>query len=252
METSQLRFIDTHCHLYVPDFDNDRNEMITRAIEGGIFQMMLPNIDFDSINDMLRVSNQFQDQCFPMLGLHPCSVDKTYQEVLFRMKETFQAEAFAGIGETGIDLYWDTSNKDLQIKAFEQQIEWAIDMDLPVIIHSRESLDLNLDIVERHQNGNLRGIFHCFGGNLEQAGRIEKLGFKMGIGGIVTFKNSSLEKVLPNVAPQLIVLETDSPYLAPTPYRGKRNEPSYLVLIAHKVAETIGMTLDQVAELTTS
>ncbi|HUR31702.1 MAG TPA: TatD family hydrolase, partial [Saprospiraceae bacterium] len=154
-------------------------------------------------------------------------------------------------GETGVDLYWETKNKDLQIGAFERQIEWAKEMDLPVIIHSRESLDLNLDIIERNQDGNLRGIFHCFGGNHGQAKRIEELGFKAGIGGVVTFKNSSLEKTLPDISPHLIVLETDSPYLAPTPYRGKRNEPSYLVLIAQKVADILGMSMKEVADLTT-
>ena len=252
METSELRFVDTHCHLYVTEFDEDRSEMIRRAIEAGIDRMMLPNIDLLSLDGMLRVADQFQGHCYPMLGLHPCSVDKNYEEILHRMKDNLASEIFVGIGETGVDLYWDTSHKDLQIDAFEQQIEWAKEFDLPVIIHSRESLDLNLDIIERHQNGNLKGIFHCFGGTLDQAARIEKLGFKLGIGGIITFKNSPLAKILPMISPELIVLETDSPYLAPTPYRGKRNEPSYLVLIAQKVADTLGIGLQQVAELTSS
>lgn len=250
MESSQIIFTDTHCHLYAAEFDVDRTEMIDRAISNGVVQMMMPNIDTASMDRMLELHRQFPNNCFPMIGLHPCSVNSEYEKHLETISEYFNSHSFVGIGETGIDLYWDTTFRDLQVRAFEMQIQWALAKDLPVIIHSRESLDLNIDIIERHQTGNLKGIFHCFGGSVEQAKRIESIGFKMGIGGIITFKKNMLEEVLPGIPPESIVLETDSPYLAPTPYRGKRNEPAYIRLIAEKVASVIGLTLEELSLLT--
>ena len=250
METSQIHFIDTHCHLYADEFDQDRPEMIRRAVEVGIHQMMLPNIDLESWPQMMALVDHFPENCFPMMGLHPCSVKEDYRDVLDEMKKLIFKGGFAGVGETGIDLYWETKFKDIQIEAFEIQIGWAKELDLPIIIHSRESLELNMDIITKHQDGRLRGIFHCFGGIYQEAMRIHELGFKIGIGGVITFKKSGLPELLPQLPPEMIVLETDAPYLAPLPYRGKRNEPAYINLIAEKVSESLKMPLADVAALT--
>lgn len=252
MQTTQLNFTDTHCHLYAAEFDGDREEMVQRAIDSGVRKMMMPNIDPDSIPLMLRLSNTFPGHCFPMMGLHPCSVKPGYQAILDRMKTELQTGAYTGIGETGVDLYWDVTHRDLQIDAFEQHIKWAKEMDLPVIIHSRDSLALNLEIIQKHQDGTLRGIFHCFGGDYDQGLKIFELGFKAGIGGILTFKNSILGEVLSKLPKEIIVLETDAPYLAPVPYRGKRNEPSYLMMIAEYLSKVLGISMVELAELTTS
>ena len=187
-----------------------------------------------------------------MIGLHPCSVNENYSQVLDQMKEELISGKYVGVGETGVDLYWDTTFRDQQIEAFEWQIKWAKEFELPVIIHSRESLDLNIEIIRKHQNGHLKGIFHCFGGSLEQGMHIHELGFKVGIGGILTFKKTDLMDVLPNLPRDIFVLETDSPYLAPVPHRGKRNEPAFLLLIANRLAEVLGISLSELSELTNS
>jgi len=246
-----MNWIDTHCHLYASEFDADRPEMIRRALDMGVRQMMLPNIDMDSLTPMLALVDLSPDYCMPMMGLHPCSVKEDYQEILDQMKQEILKGGFFGVGETGIDLYWETKHKNIQIDAFEQQIGWAKELDLPVVIHSRESLELNIDIITSHQDGTLGGIFHCFGGDYAQAMRIYDLGFKIGIGGVITFKKSGLDELIPQLPLELIVLETDAPYLAPVPYRGKRNESSYLVLIAERVAQSLKLTLKEVAQLTT-
>ncbi len=250
METSQLGWIDTHCHLYAAEFEEDRDAMMQRAMDAGVNWMLLPNIDMESIPGMLDLVNKYPQICRPMMGLHPCSVKQDFQSILDKMKGEFSREKYIGVGETGIDLYWDTTYKSQQIEAFEQQIEWAKEFDLPVIIHSRESQDLTIDIISRHQDGSLRGIFHCFGGDIEQIKKIDALGFKVGIGGVVTFKKAGLAELLPQIPFHMMVLETDSPYLAPVPYRGKRNEPAYLVGIAMKIAETLGMPINEVSRIT--
>ncbi len=247
-----MRFIDTHCHLYSTEFDQDRGEMIRKAIDAGVHQMMLPNIDLDSIAPMMDLVEKFPGHCYPMIGLHPVAVKNNYQELLDEMKVRKKSGIYSGIGETGVDLYWDTTYKEYQIDAFGQQITWAQEMELPVIIHSRESLDLNIGIIQNQQDGKLKGIFHCFSGNYEQAIKIFELGFKIGIGGVVTFKKSGLDQLLPRLPPEMIVLETDAPYLAPTPFRGKRNESAYLVIIAEKVAQSLGISLFEVEQLTSS
>ena len=250
METSQLKWIDTHCHLYASEFDEDREAMIQRAIAAGITQMMLPNIDLDSTSGMWNLVNTFPQHCKPMMGLHPCSVKADFQSILDQMKSEFSLKEYIGVGETGIDLYWDTTFKAQQIEAFEQQIGWAKEFDLPVIIHSRESLDLTIEIISKMQDGSLKGIFHCFGGTQGQIRQIDELGFKVGIGGVVTFKNGGLAEILPQIPLHMIVLETDSPYLAPVPHRGKRNEPLYLITIANKVIEVLGMPLEELSRIT--
>jgi len=250
METSHLKWIDTHCHLYAAEFEQDREAMVRRAVDAGVTGLMLPNIDLDTVPVMWDLVNKFPKYCKPMMGLHPCSVKPDFQSVLDKMKDEFVNRRYIGVGETGIDLYWDTTYKMEQIEAFGQQIEWAREFDLPVIIHSRESLDLTIEIVGDKQDGSLRGIFHCFGGNLEQIRRIGDLGFKVGIGGVVTFKKAGLDGILPQIPLDMIVLETDAPYLAPVPYRGKRNEPSYLLTIAAKTAELYNIPLDELSRIT--
>lgn len=250
METSQFSWIDTHCHLYTPEFDDDRDEMIQRALAAGIDKMMLPNIDLDSIPGMLKLVEQYPAQCFPMMGLHPCSVKEDFSDMLDRMEAEFQSGSYIGVGETGIDLFWDTTHKKEQIEAFERQIGWAKSYNLPVIIHSRESLDLTIEIITRHQDGKLRGIFHCFSGDPGQIRKIADLGFKVGIGGVVTFKKAGLAELLPQIPLNMMVLETDSPYLAPVPYRGKRNEPAFIPLVAGKIAQVLNISPGEVARIT--
>ena len=250
MQTSEIQFIDTHCHLYSAEFDADRHDMVRRSIDAGIGQMMMPNIDQLTLDPMMELARLFPTHCFPMIGLHPCSVKNDFEQQLEAIKRRAEEYDFIGIGETGVDLYWDQSTRDIQIEAFEEQIRWGREMNLPVIIHSRESLDLNIEIIARHQSGGLRGIFHCFGGSLDQALRIHDMGFKIGIGGVVTFKKSELPAILPRVPAEMIVLETDAPYLAPMPFRGKRNESSYLKLIAEQVAAILGLPLKDLGELT--
>ena len=245
-----MDWIDTHCHLYAAEFDSDRTDMISRALNSGISKMFMPNIDMNSIAAMTELANQFPDACKPMMGLHPCSVDENYLEILSEMRQEILKGGFIGIGETGIDLYWETKFRSIQIEAFEHQIGWAKEFNLPVIIHSRESMGLNIDIITNHQDGTLRGIFHCFGGDYNQAMRIHALGFKIGIGGVLTFKKAGLDELLPKLPLEMMVLETDAPYLAPVPYRGKRNESSYLLIVAEKLAQSLGLTLSEVSELT--
>lgn len=250
MESKELTWTDTHCHLFVQEFDGDRTDMIHRAIGAGITQMMLPNIDVGTVEQMLSVCQSFPGTCYPMLGLHPCSVTVDYQDALAMLGRFFQTFDFAGIGETGIDLYWDTTFRSEQVKSFEQHIQWAKELNLPVIIHSRESLDLTIDIVRHHQDGRLKGIFHCFGGTIEQGQAIAELDFKMGIGGIITYKHSTLPAVLRELPLTSFVLETDSPYLAPVPFRGKRNEPFYLKYVAEVVSQALNLSLTEVSRIT--
>ncbi|MCD6565554.1 MAG: TatD family hydrolase [Bacteroidales bacterium] len=246
-----MQFIDTHSHLYLPEFDNDRNEVINRAIREGIEKICLPNIDTRSIKPMMDVVNKYPDFCFPMIGLHPTSVKKNYMDELNKVKENLLKENFIAIGEIGIDLFWDKTYKKEQMKAFREQIGLAIDNHLPVVIHIRESFDEVFQILEEFKPGYPKGIFHSFSGNLDQAHRAITMGFKLGIGGIVTFKNSGLDKVVKEIDPKHIVLETDSPYLAPVPKRGKRNESSYLVYTAQKISELHNVTVKKIAEITT-
>jgi TatD DNase family protein len=205
METSHLKWIDTHCHLYVEEFDIDRDGMIQRAIASGIWKMMMPNIDESSIPGMWKLANQYTDHCLPMMGLHPCSVKGDYEEILSRMESEFNTRNYVGVGETGIDLYWDKTFEKEQIIAFERQILWAKQYKLPVIIHSRESLDLTIEIISQHQDGHLKGIFHCFSGGHDQVAKIEGLGFKVGIGGVVTYKKAGLSEILSQIPLKMMV-----------------------------------------------
>jgi TatD DNase family protein len=251
MQTSEIAWIDTHCHLYAAEFGPDRKEMMERAINSGIKEMMLPNIDLESLGAMNELTEQYHGLCKPMIGLHPCSVGEDYRDVLRQLRQELQRGNYYGIGETGVDLYWETKYREIQVEAFEQQIVWAKEYGLPVIIHSRESLDMNIDIIKKHQDGTLKGIFHCFSGSPDQVKRIYELGFKTGIGGIVTYKNSGLSELLPVIPKEMIVVETDAPYLAPVPFRGKRNESSYLVHIAERIAQILDISMEDLSILTT-
>ena len=246
-----MQFIDTHSHLYLPEFDNDRDEVINRAIREGIEKICLPNIDTRSVKPMMDLVNKYPDFCFPMIGLHPTSVRKNYRDVLKKAQEYLLKGNFIAIGEIGIDLYWDNIYIKEQKKAFREQIGLAIDNHLPVVIHIRESFDEVFQILDDFKPDYPKGIFHSFTGNLYQANRAIAMGFKLGIGGIVTFKNSGLDKVVKDIDPKHIVLETDSPYLAPVPKRGKRNESSYLVFTAQKIAELHKTNIEKIAKITT-
>lgn len=244
-------YIDSHAHLYLEQFDEDRNEIIKRCIDNNVQKVFLPNIDSSTTESMLQLSKDFPEVCFPMIGLHPCSVKENYEDELKHIEEQLKLNKFYGIGETGIDLYWDKTFKSSQIKAFEYQIDLAIQLDLPVIIHSRDSLDLTIDIITQHQNGNLKGIFHCFNGDKEQCKKVMDNNFHMGLGGVITFKNARLDEMIKYMSFNHMLLETDAPYLSPVPYRGKRNESSYIPLVAKKISEIKNVPIDLVMKHTT-
>ena len=247
-----MHLIDTHTHLFAQQFDDDRSEVVYRALKEGVEQMLLPNIDSKSVKPILDLCSEFPKNCFPMIGLHPCDVKENYLEELAIIEEWLLKKEFVGVGEIGIDLYWDKSNLSIQEDAFRRQVELAKKNQLPIAIHVRDSFDEVLAIVDELNDDNLSGVFHCFTGDEDQANHIINYGgFKLGIGGIVTFKNSGLNKTLSTISIEHLILETDSPYLAPTPYRGKRNESSYVVLVAEKLAEIYGKSLEEIAKITT-
>lgn len=247
-----MHLIDTHTHLFAQQFDEDRSEVVHRALEKGVQQMLLPNIDSSSIQPILDLCTEFPNNCFPMMGLHPCDVKENYLEELAIFEEWLQKEKFVAIGEIGIDLYWDKKTLVIQEDAFRKQVDLAKKHKLPIAIHVRDSFDEVLAIVDELNDDNLSGVFHCFTGNETQANHIINYGgFKLGIGGVVTFKNSGLDKTLNTISIEHLILETDSPYLAPTPYRGKRNESSYVVLVAEKLAEIYGKSVEEIADITT-
>lgn len=244
--------IDTHTHLYSDQFDDDRDEMIQRALDNGISKFFLPAIDSQWHEKMLSLEAQYPDRIFAMMGLHPCDVKpKTWQNELKIVENYLNSRKFCAIGEIGIDLYWDKTTLDIQVKAFEQQIDWAIECDLPIVIHTRESFDETFEVLERKNHPKLRGIFHCFSGNLEQAKHAIDLGFLLGIGGVVTFKNGKIDQFLNEIPLENIVLETDSPYLAPVPHRGKRNESSYLNLVVGKLVDIYQTSFEEIDRITT-
>lgn len=243
--------IDTHTHLYLPEFDSDRDQVIARALGTGVTKMMLPNIDRNSYGNMMKTAERYTGICIPMIGLHPTSVKDKYEDELAFILDVARSKPFSAIGETGIDMYWDTSFIENQKISFRKHIETALELNLPVVIHARDSFPVIFQILSDYAGSNLRGVFHAFTGT---AGDLEKaidLGFMLGIGGIVTFKNSGLAEVIARTGIGNILLETDSPYLAPDPYRGKRNESSYLTEINSKVASIYGVTPEESAARTT-
>jgi TatD DNase family protein len=244
-------FVDTHTHLYDEQLATDREEMIQRAIDAGVTRMYMPNCDSTTIDGMIDIAAKWPKHCFPMMGLHPCYVKENYKEELAIVEAHLKKGGFSAVGEIGLDYYWDMTFQQQQIEAFEQQIDWALQYDLPIVIHSRESTQACIDIVAKKQNGQLRGIFHCFSGTREEAQQIIDLGLYLGIGGVVTFKKTPLAEIVQNLPLEHIVLETDAPYLAPVPYRGKRNETAYIPLIATKIADLKEMPVEDVAKITT-
>ncbi len=242
---------DTHCHIYLPEFDEDRDETVERSFAAGVSRIFLPNVDQSTTTPLLQLSAKYPDHCFPLMGLHPTSVNETFEVELEHFQTMLSQHKFYGIGEIGIDLYWDKTFREQQEEALRIQLGWASVQKLPVVIHVRNSHAETVAVIEKSGLTNLTGIFHCFSGTLDQAREIISLGFHLGIGGVSTFKNSGLDQVLPHIDPQWIVLETDSPYLAPVPFRGKRNEPAYLVNTANRVAGIYDMTLGKLAQITT-
>lgn len=244
---------DTHTHLYSSQFNEDRTETVNTCIKKGVSRMFLPNIDSSSIDDMLTLEKVFPNNCFAMMGLHPCSVKDNYKDELALVEEWLNKRNFCAIGEIGIDLYWDKTTLSIQQDAFRTQIKWAKEQNLPFVIHCRDAFDEIFEIMDELNDDKMRGIFHCFTGNLEQANHIINYGgFKLGIGGVITFKNGGLDKVVKEINLNHLVLETDSPYLAPVPFRGKRNESSYLLYIAEKISEIHHISLEEVAKITTA
>jgi len=245
-------YIDTHAHLYSEKFNEDIDVVINSAINANVLKIYLPNIDLESINTMHTLAETYPNNCYPMMGLHPCSVKENFKSILQKMKAYLDERGYHGIGETGVDLYWDTTFEKEQIEAFEIQIEWAKEFGLPIIIHSRDSLDLTIEIIEKHKGDNLTGIFHCFNGTTDQCKRIVDANFMMGLGGVVTFKKANLEEMIAYMPMDRMLLETDAPYLAPTPFRGKRNESSYIPLIAEKIATVRNVGVEEIMHTTTS
>lgn len=244
-------YIDTHTHLYDEQFAADSDEMVQRAIDAGVTKMYMPNCDSTTIPGMMQLAEKWPSNCYPMMGLHPCYVKENYKDELAIVAEQLRNNKFLAIGEIGLDYYWDMTFEQQQIEAFEYQIDLALQYDLPIVIHSRESTQACIDVVKKKQDGRLRGIFHCFSGTMEEAEQIIALGFYLGIGGVVTFKKATLADIVKEVPMEHIVLETDAPYLAPVPYRGKRNESSYAAIVAQKIADLKAMPVEQVAGITT-
>ncbi len=246
-----MKLIDTHTHLYLSDFKEDIDAVIQRSIDAGVEKFYLPAIDKSELEPILELEKKYPGKCFAMMGLHPCSVKENYKDELQIVQEWLQKRKFAAIGEIGLDFYWDQTFTEEQFQSFHIQIHWALEYDLPIVIHSRNAVRECIDVVKGYTDKGLRGIFHCFSDNHMYANEIiNKTGFYLGIGGVVTYKNSGLAEVIKQVDLKHIVLETDSPYLTPVPFRGKRNESSYLKYIVEKIAEVKNVSAEEVAEIT--
>jgi TatD DNase family protein len=252
-----MTLIDTHAHIYDPQFADDRDAMLQQAEKQQISQIWMPNCARETVPGLMALADQYPDRCLPMIGLHPSYVTDTVDDELAAVEDMLNRHAFMAVGEIGLDFYWDMTFVEQQFMAFETQLRWASEQKLPVSMHTRSGHDRNAfaeaaDLIEKLALPNLTGIFHCFVGTLEEANRAINLGFKLGIGGVATFKNGGLDKVLPHIDLAHLVLETDAPYLAPVPHRGKRNEPAYLRLIAQRVADLNQISVDDVARHTTT
>ena len=244
-------FIDTHTHIYLKDFMEDRNEIIQECAKAKVDKLLLPNIDSGTIEEVVKLSNDYKNICFPMVGLHPCYVSQDFNKELAILKPYIEKCNPIAIGEIGIDLYWEKSTFEVQKKAFIEQINWAEEFNLPIVIHARDSYQEIFQILDYLKKDNLKGVFHCFSSNLDDAKKIlDYGGFKLGIGGVVTFKNSGLDKVLKEIEIENLILETDSPYLAPTPFRGKRNKSSYIPLIANKLSDIYEISIEEIGNIT--
>lgn len=248
-----MEIIDSHSHLYLDHFEEDRQEVIDRCRQAGVDKVLLPNIDLDTVSQLHSLCAIDPDMFIPMMGLHPCSVKADFQSVLAQLKKLLFDGKYCAVGEIGIDLHWDKSTLAIQQEAFREQIGWAKELGLPIVVHARESYDEIFEVVDELNDEGLSGVFHCFTGSVEQARHIIGYGnFMLGIGGVATFKNGGLDKVLPHIGLDHLMLETDAPYLAPVPFRGKRNESSYVKLVADRVAEICEMSVEDVAQKTTA
>lgn len=242
--------VDTHCHLYLQEFETDVHQVIDRAKKAGVSKFFLPAIDSQSHDKMIGLEQQFPGECYAMMGLHPCSVKENYETELNAIAEWLERRKFIAIGEIGLDLYWDKTFQEQQLVVFHKQIRLALDYSLPIVIHSRNAITECIGVVRQYKLQGLKGVFHCFGGSFDEAEAIIDCGFSLGIGGVITYKNSGLANVIPRVDIRHLVLETDSPYLAPVPHRGKRNESSYLSIIAQAISGLKGMDTREVMEIT--
>lgn len=243
--------IDTHCHLYLDEFKDDIEEVIKRAEREGVRQFYLPAIDSSEIDNLLLLEERFPGKCIAMMGLHPCSVKENYKDELATVKEWLENRKFAAVGEIGLDFYWDKAFTKQQYEAFRKQIEWSLQYHLPIVIHSRDAMQETIEVVKEYSAKGVKGIFHCFGGSYQNAKDILDAGFYLGIGGVLTYKKSGLSEVLEKIDLKHLVLETDSPYLTPVPFRGKRNESSYIKYVVEKLAIIKKVSMKEVAAITT-
>ena len=242
-----MQLVDTHTHLYLPEFDSDREDVIASAVSKGVSKLLLPNIDTRSAEPMMTVVKRHPGICYPMVGLHPTSVNEDYRSQLDELEKLIPDHHFIAVGETGIDLYWRKTFINEQIESFRHHVELSLELDLPLVIHSREAFNEIFSVLDEFRHEKLKGVFHAFTGDITVAEKVISMGFRLGIGGIVTFKNSGLDKVISAVGINHLVLETDSPYLAPVPYRGKRNESSYICIINRKLSEIFNMSVEETA-----
>lgn len=247
-----MLFVDTHTHIYDHDFDADRAEVVQRALDNGVGVMLLPNVDASTMAPMMETHEQFPECTRVMMGLQPEEVKGDYKQVLAVMEKELEKDIFIGVGEVGLDFYWDTTFEKEQIDAFETQLDWAKQLSLPLSIHCRNAFSFMARILEKHQDGGIHGVMHCFTGTEEEARVYLELGFHLGLGGVTTYKNCSVRDYLHNIPLDRIVLETDAPYLSPVPHRGQRNEPAFLVDTAKKIAEIYEMSVEEIAETTTN
>lgn len=246
-----MQLTDTHTHIYYHTESRELQEQIDRCLSNHVERLFLPNVDLSSVDQVMQTVSTYPDYCYAMLGLHPCSVKEDFRDELLMLEKLVDQHTIYAIGEIGLDLYWDKTKFDEQVEAFKIQVAWAIERNLPIVIHCREAFDELFILLKELKSEKLRGIFHCFTGNYDQALMAIDYGFYLGIGGVVTFKNAGLDKVVKDIPLEHIVLETDSPYLAPAPFRGKANESSYLLHIAQKVADLHQLPIEDIAAITT-
>ena len=246
-----MNFVDSHAHIYLDDFKDDLDKVIETANKKGISTILMPAIDSSTHVAMLQTEQAYSASCRSMMGLHPCSVKDDYQKELAQVLDYLSRRKFVAIGEIGLDFYWDVSFQGQQYDTFQRQIGWALSYDIPVVIHSRNAVDECIQVVQDHQDGNLKGVFHCFSGTIDQARKIIELGFYLGIGGVLTYKNSGLDKVMSEIGLANLILETDAPYLTPVPFRGKRNEPGHITIVGEKLADINNIPVNEIANITT-
>ncbi len=245
-----MYFIDTHAHLYSEEFCEDETQMLQRAFQANVQKIIMPNVDTNSLAKMVEITEQYPGKCFAMFGLHPCYVKEDFETQLASIYETMKKHKPVAIGEIGLDFHWDDTFKIQQIQALTTQLQWALDLNLPVAIHTRKSWRDTIATIKPFAEKGLKGVFHCFGGSIDEANEVTAMGMMLGIGGVATYKKSGLSEVLPYINIKHIVLETDCPYLAPVPHRGKRNEPAFIPLVANKLAEMYGTSVEKIAKIT--